>query len=449
MSQLPTATLTQQLSQLVVNARPTSEAREQARAGLLDFVAVALPIVQGDIADTPLKSLLQVYRADDAQTRALLLGYAGHALDFDDFHPDFRGHPTTVILPALFALAQENADKEGDVFLDAYIIGVETAGRLGLAAGPQHYKAGYHSTATLGSIAAAAAAARLVGASVSQTANILGIAATRASGLRAQFGSAVKPLHAGFAAESAVTATKLALSGFDGQSEGVLEAFLVSGGGGQQQLEKLTADWGTPWRIVSPGLEFKPYPTCAGTHSAADAAFILRAEWLEKSEKTPADLFADIDSIEVSFPPGGDIAASVTHPHSGIEARFSLEYVIAATLLHNRLSLSDFGEGPVDSEINALASKVRRCPDMTAPPDEIDPTQRFHQVTLSRKSGERLTCRVTRQQSVAKGVNLRLKLQSCLSLRSPQMWDEIEALCQLATSDALPELARRLTSFQP
>ncbi|CAM3416163.1 immunity protein [Rouxiella silvae] len=448
MSELPNATLTQQLSQLVVNTAPTSEARALARAGLLDFVAVSLPIVQGDIADTPLKSLQQVYCADDAQTRALLLGYAGHALDFDDFHPDFRGHPTTVILPVLFALAQGNAEIAGDAFLDAYIIGVETAGRLGLAAGPQHYKAGYHSTATLGSIAAAAAAARLAGATVEQTANILGIAATRASGLRAQFGSVVKPLHAGFAAESAVIASRLALAGFEGQPDGVLEAFLASGGGGQQRPEKLTSDWGAPWRIVSPGLEFKPYPTCAGTHSAADAAFILRAEWLEKSEKTPADLFADIESIEVSFPPGGDIAASVTHPHSRIEARFSLEYVIAATLLHNRLSLSDFGEGPVDDGINALAGKVSRSPDMTAPPDEIDPTQRFHQVTLSRKNGEQLTCRVTRQQSVAKGVDLRRKLESCLSLRSPQAWDEIEVLCQLGTPGALSELAKRLTSFQ-
>jgi 2-methylcitrate dehydratase PrpD len=438
--------LTQRLAELIVSSAPSPQAREQARGGLLDFVSVALPIVQGDIADTPLTQLRAVYRNQDAQTRALLLGYAGHALDFDDFHPDFRGHPTTVILPALFALMPEKPDISGDAFLDAYVIGVEVAGRLGLAAGPQHYKAGHHSTATLGTLAAAAASARLLNANVAQTANILGIATTRASGLRAQFGSAVKPLHAGFAAESAVIATRLAFAGLQGQADKVLDAFLTSGGGGQESPEKLVAGWGAPWRIVSPGLEFKPYPTCAGTHSAADAAFTLRAEWLQ--EGRPLDtLIANIVRIEVAFPPGGDIAASVRVPHSGIEARFSLEYVIAATLLHNRLSLADFGEGPVDDEIAALAAKVQRCPDVSAPPDEIDPTQRFHEVTLSLKNGEKRTCRVTRQQSVAQGVNGRFKLQSCLSSATPKEWDEIESLCQLATPAALPVLAKRLTLF--
>lgn len=238
--------LTQRLAELIVSSAPSPQAREQARGGLLDFVSVALPIVQGDIADTPLTQLRAVYRNQDAQTRALLLGYAGHALDFDDFHPDFRGHPTTVILPALFALMPEKPDISGDAFLDAYVIGVEVAGRLGLAAGPQHYKAGHHSTATLGTLAAAAASARLLNANVAQTANILGIATTRASGLRAQFGSAVKPLHAGFAAESAVIATRLAFAGLQGQADKVLDAFLTSGGGGQESPEKLVAGWGLP-----------------------------------------------------------------------------------------------------------------------------------------------------------------------------------------------------------
>ncbi len=352
--------LTRQLAELIVSTQPTAAAREKARAGVVDFTSVALPIVQAAIVDTPLIALRQVYRAHDTQTRALLLGYAGHALDFDDFHPDFRGHPTTVILPALFALAADNPQLGGDAFLDAYIIGVETAGRLGLAAGGYHYKAGYHSTATLGTIAAAAAAARLVNASVEQTANILGIAATRASGLRAQFGSAIKPLHAGFAAESAVIAVKLALAGVEGQAGEVVEAFLTLGGGGQQQAEKLITGWAAPWRMVSPGLEFKPYPTCAGTHSAADAAFVLRERWLQASGKSPTELLADLDHIEVSFPPGGDIAASVRDPQNGIEARFSLEYVIAAVLLRNRFSLADFGEGPVDAQIYALAGQSRR-----------------------------------------------------------------------------------------
>ncbi len=217
----------------------------------------------------------QVYRADDPPTRALLLGYVGHALDFDDFHPDFRGHPSVVILPALLALVSQRPDFNGAHFLDAYVTGVEMSGRLGLAVGSQHYTLGFHNTATLGTIAAAAACARLVHATERQTAVILGIAATQSAGLRAQFGSDVKPLHAGGGADRRHCHTAHAgrLSRPAGQRAGQLLSTYCAG---QQQPEKLISGWGAPWRIISPGLEFKPYPTCGGTHSAADAARALR-----------------------------------------------------------------------------------------------------------------------------------------------------------------------------
>ncbi|MGP7884533.1 MmgE/PrpD family protein, partial [Raoultella planticola] len=370
--------LTRALAALIVDTLPSADAREKARAGLLDFLAVTLPVTRGDIDDSGLKSLRQVYRANDAQSRALRLGYAGHTLDFDDFHADFRGHPSTVILPALLALAAERADIDGDRFLDAYVIGVEAAGRLGLAAGPRHYTLGFHSTATLGTIAAAAACARFVGAGARDTAVILGIAATQASGLRAQFGSEAKPLHAGLAAQAAVSATLLALSGFNGQADKVLDAFLTACCAGAQQTEKLIAGWGAPWRIVHPGLEFKPWPTCGGTHGAADAARAIRQAWLLRG-KNIAGLQQELERVEVSFPPGGDIAASVRQPTNGIEARFSLEYVIAASLLRETLLLADFSQGALDEEIAALAQTVARRPDLTAPPDELNPANRFHQ----------------------------------------------------------------------
>ena len=368
--------LTRALAALIVDTLPSADAREKARAGLLDFLAVTLPVTRGDIDDSGLKSLRQVYRANDAQSRALRLGYAGHALDFDDFHADFRGHPSTVILPALLALAAERADIDGDRFLDAYVIGVEAAGRLGLAAGPRHYTLGFHSTATLGTIAAAAACARFVGAGARDTAVILGIAATQASGLRAQFGSEAKPLHAGLAAQAAVSATLLALSGFHGQADKVLDAFLTACCAGAQQAEKLTAGWGAPWRIVHPGLEFKPWPTCGGTHGAADAARAIRQAWLQRG-KNIAGLQQELERVEVSFPPGGDIAASVRQPTNGIEARFSLEYVIAASLLRETLLLADFSQGALDEEIAALAQTVARRPDLTAPPAKPGDSFRF------------------------------------------------------------------------
>ncbi|ATM04717.1 MmgE/PrpD family protein [Raoultella planticola] len=431
--------LTRALAALIVDTLPSADAREKARAGLLDFLAVTLPVTRGDIDDSGLKSLRQVYRANDAQSRALRLGYAGHALDFDDFHADFRGHPSTVILPALLALAAERADIDGDRFLDAYVIGVEAAGRLGLAAGPRHYTLGFHSTATLGTIAAAAACARFVGAGARDTAVILGIAATQASGLRAQFGSEAKPLHAGLAAQAAVSATLLALSGFHGQADKVLDAFLTACCAGAQQAEKLTAGWGAPWRIVHPGLEFKPWPTCGGTHGAADAARAIRQAWLQRG-KNIAGLQQELERVEVSFPPGGDIAASVRQPTNGIEARFSLEYVIAASLLRETLLLADFSQGALDEEIAALAQTVARRPDLTAPPDELNPANRFHQVTIFLRTGETLQKRFTRQQSLAIPFDLAGKVDTCLSHATDTQREEVVALSRLESRDSLPRL---------
>jgi len=136
-------TLTAELSHLILSTQPSAEAREKARQGVQDFIAVTWPVLQGHVTDSGLPALRRVYNQNDARSKALLFGYAGHALDFDDFHADFRGHPSTVILPALFALTNETTST-AEQFLDAYVIGVEVAGRLGLAAGQQHYTQGFH-----------------------------------------------------------------------------------------------------------------------------------------------------------------------------------------------------------------------------------------------------------------------------------------------------------------
>jgi 2-methylcitrate dehydratase PrpD len=437
--------ITPPLARLIVRSQPDSAARERARAGLLDYVAVTLPILRGNISDSGLSALRSVSQAQDAQTRALLLGYAGHALDYDDFHPDFRGHPSTVILPALLALAAD-VQPDADALLDAYVIGVEVAGRLGLAATQRHYQSGFHSTATLGTLAAAAAVARLLKADEHQAAVILGIATTQASGLRAQFGSATKPLHAGLAAQSAVLAGRLTLAGFGGQPQGVIEAFLLACCGEQSDATKLVEHWGTPWRIQSPGLEFKPYATCGGTHTAADVARRLRQQALPRFQGSVEAMDAAISRIEVAFPPGGDIAASVKHPKNGIEARFSLEYVIASSLLFDGVALEDVAEGPVNPVIAGLAERVQRCPDFSAPPDELDPAARFHKVTIWFTDAEPLSIRMTRSESLATPVDLQAKLRSCLGAGSEDEAEEIASLCQLATPDSLPRLTAMLTA---
>lgn len=436
-------TLSDTLADCLLHRQPDALARHHARRGVWDFIAACWPVLAGRVTDSGLPHLRQLYPADNPSAKALLLGYAGHALDYDDFHANFHGHPSTVILPALFAWCEWRGDFPLPTFLDAYISGVEMAGRLGLAVTSQHYLSGHHNTATLGTLAATAALARLSGATVQQTKVALGIAATQASGLRAQFGSQVKALHAGWAAERAVQAVRLALAGFEGQQQGVIDAFLQIASGGQAKTSALTEHWGAPWRITTPGLEFKPFAVCSGTHSAAEAARTLRQQGLAQGDNLQPWL-ASLRRIEIAFPPGGDIAASIRQPTNGIEARFSLEYVTAAMLIYGELRLSDFAEGPVDPQIMALAARVARCPDLSAPPDAVDPTQRFHQVTLVHDNGATQVARRTRRQSLAEPVDVAQKLAQALQSEPTAVRETLLRDCALTDDRQLQRLTEAL-----
>ncbi|WP_312426587.1 MmgE/PrpD family protein [Serratia sp. (in: enterobacteria)] len=425
--------ITAQFAHLILNSQPDENALSAARRGVKDYFACALPIARGALSDAGLAAIGKTFPPNGSENRALRYGYVSHALDFDDYHPALRGHPSTVVLSALLALNGES-DNVTEL-LTAYVIGVEAAGRLGLAAGTQHYVLGFHSTATLGAVAACAAVARYLQLDQRQTQIALGLAATQAAGLRSQFGSAAKPLHAGLAARNAVNAALLAQAGFIGQPEGVLDSLLTSHGGGRQKPECLTAGWGTPWRILQPGLEFKRYPTCGGTHSAAEAALALRARLLAQG-----DALAEIAQVEVSFPPGADTAPFIRQPATGVEARFSLEYVIADALYHGEVPLTHYGEQPVDAAIAALAAKVVRHVDPAAPPDALDPEMRFHRLTLTLQDGRQISDIVTRKQTAARPTDLDAKLRAILQLLPGLEGESVIRDCALMSPGALPRL---------
>lgn len=433
--------LTAQLAEALITRHPGEQERLRARDGVTDLLACMVPVLYGSVHDSGLEPVIHVYPSShSAENLALQFGYIGHALDFDDYHPTFRGHPTVVVLSALMALSRSTPATRVNAFLDAYIVGVELAGRMGKAVGTRHYSAGLHSTATLGTIAAAGAACRLLSLSAAQTQTALGLAATQASGLRSQFGSAAKPLHAGFAARSAVSSVLLAQAGFTGQEEGVLESFLQTLGFGAEQPQLLLEGWGAPWRIVSPGLEFKRYPTCGGTHSAAEAAFALRDRLTAEGLDTGA-----IDRIDVSFPPGADTAPNIVAPRTGVEARFSLEYVIADALIHGCVALENYTEQPVRPAVSELAARVTRRPDLSAPPDELDPDRRFHRVTLWLREGRSLSHCVTRQQTAAQPTDVQAKLQTQLRALPDSLAARIQADARLPDDAALHRLISLLS----
>src|SRR5262249_38279004 len=151
-----------------------------------------------------------------------------------------------------------------------YHAGVEVSCKIAEAMGPRHYQDGFHTTGTCGAVGAAAAASKLYGANAEQCARALSIAASEAAGLRENFGTMTKPLHAGRAAESGVVAADLARLGWTA-SDRILEApngfFHAAAGGFDAAALKL----GRPWTLVSPGVSIKPYPSGSLTHPAMTA----------------------------------------------------------------------------------------------------------------------------------------------------------------------------------
>jgi 2-methylcitrate dehydratase PrpD len=193
-----------------------ASARAMARLSLYDWFAVTraganepvAKIVRGLVADeggTEAASVAGLDKMVPARAAALANGVASHALDYDDTHFAHVGHPSVAILPAALAVAEE-IDAPASAALDALLIGAEASIRIGMVLGRRHYDRGFHQTATAGAFGATVAAARQMGLTRDETRNALSLVATRASGLKSQFGSMGKPFNAGVAASNGVEA---------------------------------------------------------------------------------------------------------------------------------------------------------------------------------------------------------------------------------------------------
>ena len=186
----------------------------------------------------------QTHGAEAAFANAI----SAHALDFDDTHPSGRGHMSVCLVPTLLALGEELGSSGRDL-LAAYVIGLEIAGAFGRAFGPGHLHKGWHPTATVGTLAATAAAARLSGLDVEQVKRAWGNAASQMGGLARNFGTMTKPFHAGHAARTGYISAWMAYKGltantaiFDDKG-GVLDTF--SGGDGEP-IEEILSNLGQP-----------------------------------------------------------------------------------------------------------------------------------------------------------------------------------------------------------
>jgi 2-methylcitrate dehydratase PrpD len=267
---------------------------------------------------------------------ALINGTAAHALDFDDnFIPAFT-HATAVLGPALLSLA-ESEKLSGLELMDAYIIGLELHARIGKIVNPEHFQKGWHSTSTVGTIGTAGACARLLGLDTNAVLNALSIGFSLASGSKRQFGSMMKPMHAGLAAQHAVMAAKMAAEGMTGNPDFLTGPWSFQELYGVSDLsrnEMALQNLGKNLCLLENGLLVKRFPCCASSHKTLDGLLDLKELHNLKAE--------NIQHVKTKLPELLSRNLPFNRPQNEMEARFSLQYSAARILLDGTLSLQHF-----------------------------------------------------------------------------------------------------------
>lgn len=335
---------------------------EAAHRAFIDIVAVTIPgaiepvtrqvfATVKDWGPGPSAAIGQGARLA-APWAALINGTAAHALDFDDNFDPAKAHATAVLAPAILALGGQE-DASGRDCLDAFIAGLQILGRIGQGVNPTHRNRGWHATATVGAIGAAAACARLLKLDAQQAAYAVSMATSMAAGFMSQFGTMTKPLHAGLAARSGVLAASLARNGLDAglaTLDGPTGMNRLMVGPDYEQLRDAlthvehgqtlrfeTERVGEPLLLLSSGLKLKRFPNCGSAHRAMDGLSDLIARHGFTGDT--------VEAVHVRAP--------VTHlnnlmyrvPDDGLQAKFSLEYGLVCVLLTGNATLADFTDG--------------------------------------------------------------------------------------------------------
>ncbi|SDK91400.1 MmgE/PrpD family protein [Natronorubrum texcoconense] len=303
---------------------------------------------------------------------------AGHALDFDDVAlAAMDGHPSVPMVPALLAVG-EREGASGSELLTAFVAGFETQNYLSRPISPGHYEGGWHATSTIGVFGAAAAVSRLLELSPERAEHALAIAASMPAGLKRNFGSTTKPIHAGQAARSGTTAALLAAEG------ATADPSAVDGEGGffdlycgdeRPNFGRLPA-LGTRWSLLEDGIDVKKYPCCYYTHAAIYAASELAdAHGLEAGT---------IDEVAVTASQGAADALEYDDPDTGLEAKFSMPFLIASAIAREHVDLAAFDAEQLDEPaVQFVRERVRLTVD-----DELPYDSNEARVEITARDGE-------------------------------------------------------------
>jgi 2-methylcitrate dehydratase PrpD len=360
-----TGNLTAWMSEFVAAGAPPAAARERAAVAVCDTVGVALAG-----AHEPAARMVRAMITADSQRPCRILGtgdragaseaafangVAAHALDYDDMCFVSMAHPSCALVPAALAAA-ELTDASGPTLLDAYVVGFEVECRLGMVMNPHHYHArGWHCTSSIGTLGAAAAAARVLSLPTTATAHALGIAASLACGLKENIGTMVKPLHAGVAARNAVMAARLAQQGFTASPQAIdgPQGYLTAMDSERpaSALAEAIADLGARWEILETGISVKLYPSCAATHPPLDALLELVRRHGFSAQ--------DVDAILVEADSMTPRLLIHERPSTDLEAKFSMPFCAAAAIVFGHPTIDTFDVSRIrDSRVQQLMPRV-------------------------------------------------------------------------------------------
>ena len=318
----------------------------------------------------------------DAAFAAMVNASSAHVHDFDDVCTTMVGHPSVAVMPAVLALGEE-LEASGRAVLNSYVVGVEVCALLGKLLCPELNRRGWHSTQMIGAIGAAAAAASLMNLDEEQMVNAIGIAVSEASGVKSNYGTMTKPLHAGRACSKGILAARLAADGFS-SSPGAFEgsAGFISASTGTADKERfLSSIENRNSEFLNPGLTMKPWPCCKGMHNAIWAMMLLIKRGGIKPE--------EIDHIDCRVLPFAKDILIYSLAKTPLQGKFSMNYAIAKTVLNGKLSMRDFeGETVDDPRLKEMMAKVRMVIDDNLVPGAgyYDPSE-AEQVDVFLKDG--------------------------------------------------------------
>jgi 2-methylcitrate dehydratase PrpD len=385
--------LTQALGHFIADLSPNripEDAMRIARMGFIDCIGTMIVGREEDCTQilkgvlTPPKGQATLYFSGEhsaAPEAGWINGTAAHALDYDDV--SLRGHPSTVLVPAILAEA-EVLGRTGQDMLVAYVAGYETWAELVRRDEPMYHQKGFHPTGIFGAVGAAAACAKLRRLDAEKTAIAIALGASQASGIMSNFGTMTKPFHAGKSAHSGIMAARLAEAGFTANTDALEhpQGFLSAVSPNNRADRSGDGKLGEDWAIIKHGLSIKKYPACYGTHRAIDAMLDLVG-----ANPVKAD---DVSKISVHFSSLTSNVLRNRQPDTGLAAKFSMEFAMASSVIAHRVSLAELTDPFVQrKDVQDLMRKVER--DLTDETDADHPGScPWEQITIELNSGQTL-----------------------------------------------------------